>query len=190
MNHFFILSLPRCRTLWLSLFLTTDKSFCYHDSINLIKNLDEYLELFKIDGKEYVGDSSSANILMSKFLLKTFPFAKMFIINRNVEDVVKSLTDAGHIVTAQELSLLNLCAKELKELSKIFPSAEFTEINKDVIKEMWEYFFPTISFDKNRYELFNKAFIQLKDVEDRNIEKYLSQFHVDIETLKLFQGGI
>jgi hypothetical protein len=92
---YFIVSLPRCGTAWLANFLTWRDSFCYHEGVYGYDDFNDYLNMMDNNTTEHVGDCDTGLTLLLPWLYKTYPNAKYVFIQRDIEDIKKSLIRIG-----------------------------------------------------------------------------------------------
>lgn len=118
-----ILALPRSRTAWLANFLTTEKTFCYHDPL---ANMWSYRDVssLKMDRITGVADTGLALFDLSIF------DCKKLIIERSLNDVYASL---DKFLPEVDLSNLNEKLYRIEGLR-----IGFDEINER-LEEIWDY---------------------------------------------------
>jgi len=114
MRPTFILSLPRSRTAWLTVYFNGAGVPCFHDAwrhVKTIKGLRKEMEGTK---SEYVVNADSSNILFYNEIKEEFPNAKFITILRNPIKVQQSLSKTyGHVSMAviNKLYFDILCAE-------------------------------------------------------------------------------
>lgn len=132
---YFILGLPRSRTTWLSVLLSQGKDICYHEKSLEFSSL-ESLKIF-CEENPNCGISDTALILHWKWIRQNIPEAKIILINRNINEVIKSVQEIG--LPLDSLPFL----KEKLEEAKLDPEIvqiEFSDLNKkQYCKIIYEY---------------------------------------------------
>ena len=83
MKPFFILSLPRSGTAWLSNFLTWGDCFCYHELSYGCEALDDIEQAFRKTDAPIVGTADTAAVLFHDKLAERFPEAKFLFVIRD-----------------------------------------------------------------------------------------------------------
>lgn len=149
---FMIMGLPRSRTAWLSYFMTTENTFCYHELVGSCTSLEEIKNKLQLPKYEIVGFSDTCGHLIHE----EFTCPKI-IIHRDIEEVNTSLQK----LYCTKISFLSLLETENKRLQKVQGlHIEFEEIDSS-LKQIWEYC-TDIPFDKNRASLLINMNIQTK----------------------------
>lgn len=92
MSHVFVLSLPRSRTAWLTMYLQGAGIKASHDEWKYAHNAQELRLIMEYRGT--VVNVDSTNILFYDEIREEFPDAKFIKIIRNVEDVKRSLNES------------------------------------------------------------------------------------------------
>lgn len=146
MIDFMVIALPRSRTTWLANFLTTDKTFCYHDPLAGMSSYREVLDL-KTDRITGIADTG-----IGFFDLSIFDCPKV-IIERDLS-----------AVNAEMSKMLGM-GIDLRDLSRRIASLEglrikFEEIN-DRLEEIWNYC-TELPFDRLRAEHLKNMNVQVK----------------------------
>ncbi len=158
-KKFFIYSLPRSRTTWLSAWLTTDQSLCLHEAgnkVNRWEDLPEYMNSFH--GYEYVGNSDCGNIMIANEINTMFPDATSVIIWRPLDEVMDSLKSVG---LSCDSKLFKGWFNKLNKMAKIMPEYEFSELYKpQTARLLWETLLPEIPFDLNRFNLMSSIHME------------------------------
>lgn len=94
MQPTFILSYPRSRTAWLSMFLTGAGAFTFHEAWKLVDNVKDLRLLMESKGPGPVVNSDCSNIFFLKELQAEFPEAKYIRVLQNARVVVQSLNES------------------------------------------------------------------------------------------------
>ena len=138
--------------------MTDNGVFCYHEAIRGCADEQEYYSKI-INNAEYpiLGDSSSSAPLMSIQVL--FPKAPIVIIERDPEDVLKSLDNFFGRVTSQ-LPMLNMLKTKIDSLVGL--RVKFDEID-DRLEEIWNYCLGGyIPFDSKRADMLKNFNVSIK----------------------------
>lgn len=88
---FFITGLPRSRTSWLANLFTTSDQMCYHDLLDQVDSLAEFLA--KLAGGN--GDSDSGLVFLYPKLAEMFPESRWLLVLREPADCLHSLQAAA-----------------------------------------------------------------------------------------------
>jgi hypothetical protein len=153
---FLVLGLPRSRTGWLSVFLSTDSTLCLHEGIEGCSSMEEY--------KSKTLEKADSNTGLMLFdIRRHFPDTKIIIIDGTVEDSVKyGLDTYGLDVTSAMIE----GKKRLDALDGLH--IKFEDINER-LQDMWEYVYDT-PYDKTRSDELVKLDIQMRDVHSMDID--------------------
>lgn len=92
---FFICSLPRSRTAWLSVFLTHGDSFCFHEPAVELSDFSQFRPLFESTGRQVVGTSDCGNAWIVDGLAREFPESRFVVVRRPLEAVRQSMLEMG-----------------------------------------------------------------------------------------------
>lgn len=152
MNTFFILSLPRSRTAWLANFLTYEDSFCFHEALSTAGSIRGLRRMFERTGKEIVGNSDCANILLLPRLMEEFPDAKYVIIDRYAGDVAESLESVGLPYDENVQMSKRLLDEAIQNLDCLI--IDYDYLDEDACRELWNYCIGT-EFDRKRWEMLD-----------------------------------
>ena len=148
MIDFMIVALPRSRTTWLANFLTTDKTFCFHDPL---AEMSSYRELFALKTDRITGIADTG---IGYFDLAEFHCPKV-IIERDLS-----------AVNAEMSAMLGMDI-DLSDLSRRIASIEglrigFDEIN-DRLEEIWDHC-TGLPFDSLRAEHLKNMNVQVREL--------------------------
>ncbi len=160
---FFIASLPRCRTAWLANFLTTGNSFCYHEAMKFCPTTRDLKPLFESRAVPYVGDSDSLLPFFIDEVLEIFPNAKLVVIERDPEKVIKSLQRVFPEAADVPEAVLKT-HRALEEMKKKYEpkTFQFEALGKEeVCKEIWSYCLPKIPFDEVRWKVLDHMVVEI-----------------------------
>lgn len=164
MKNFFILSLPRSRTAWLSALLTTDKSLCLHEGFNLADGREAYVSMMKSSPYHYAGDANSAWVLHYELLRPEFPGARCAIVLRDPAEVAASFSVFTRVGPAEAEALRQAYAL-LIDLSCHHPVFRFEDLDDpDEVRRMVAHLMPGVAFDRDRFELFKTLNIQRREL--------------------------
>lgn len=127
-EKFFVLSLPRSRSKWLSEFLSFAGRTCGHDLIVDCKSEKE----FEIAVERYDGTCETGAMLGWKVLRTRWPNARIVTVHRPIIEVYRSFRAMGIEVSLDDLAikeqLLLACAQSPGVLSVTFDQLESFEI--------------------------------------------------------------
>lgn len=99
---FFITGFPRSKTAWFANYFTYNKSFCFHEEIprsglQKVSDCDDLRRFKESLEIEKLGNSDSSSCIYWDYLIDFFPRAKWVIVDRNIDDVEKSLLSITNI---------------------------------------------------------------------------------------------
>jgi len=94
MTPWFVLSYPRCRTAWLSVFLSGAGVPCFHEAWKQVNTMDDMRSLMRAQCAPVVVNSDCSNIFFLDELRLAFPDAKYLIITHSDEAILSSLKDS------------------------------------------------------------------------------------------------
>jgi len=95
-EKFLITGLPRSRTAWISAYFQgLDGVSCFHEPETQVFSFDCLIEYIDDVFTEYTGVSSSGMAVWTAFEFITFSGCKSLIIDRSIEDVIQSLSNAN-----------------------------------------------------------------------------------------------
>jgi hypothetical protein len=159
---YFIVSLPRCGTAWLANFLTWGDSFCYHEGVYEHDDFDEYCGMLENHTAEYVGDCDTGLTLLLPWLYRTYPNAKYVFIQRDIEDIKKSLIKAGF-----STYILSECLRRVEWGLRVMNPlvVQFDDLFTDT-KKIWDYIGLT-DFPEERHAM-------LRDMKMDDSAKYVN----------------
>lgn len=165
---YFITGLPRSRTAWLSVLLTWDTSFCFHEASSTcgpISRLPHAMGL--IDGMcayPHIGNSDPNLGLFSGEMLDMFPKSKWLFIHRDMVDSYLAMAEAmsSEGITPDMDALKRLVSRTLcgiTDLTMKLPRERKLHVNygdlrqESTIRAIWEYLLPATSFPVERYRM-------------------------------------
>jgi len=162
MIPYFITGFPRTRTAWLANFLTYGDSFCFHEALKRCGGVDALPGLFASTRRRYVGNSDSALPFFASAVRKLFPQAKWVVIERDEDEVLKSVRRVLPGLKHQEM--LNMTKRYLDMLNGAL-RIKFSELkDRAMCKQIWEYCVPDIPFSNMRWELLDQLNVQANDI--------------------------
>ena len=156
MKTFFITGFPRSRTAWFANFFTYGDSFCFHEAIKYSNELWNIRELFESTSKLYVGNSDSYIPFFAQRLNSLFPNAKWVLIERDFNDVTRSLQRIFPGYDHQKLLTMSLPFLDFvkKEYSPLLVKYENLD-SMEECEKIWDYCIPTSPFDRQRWKMLN-----------------------------------
>jgi hypothetical protein len=167
---FLITGLPRSRTAWLSVFMTTGTSMCYHDAVTKIGSIEELPKLFESEFYKHVGISDCSVGFFLEWILENIR-PRTVIVDRDPAEVTNSMARLGFPRT----NLAPLLHAQLLKFQKhpLVMWIPFEALNrKRVIERMYWHLTPGEAFDEARYEHLAKMRIET-DLK-RTVEEYYS----------------
>jgi hypothetical protein len=157
MNSFLICSFPRSRTLWLSYFLSVPEvCVCTHEATEYASSAQEFwsnADKFAL-GREFFGNSDSANILVLPSLLAERPLTKVVWVERPIGEVSESLIRAKIPFGDGWDRLLSERRDRYAEYFDLI--MDYSELDTmDGCRKIWEFCLPGIQFDYGRWGRYN-----------------------------------
>lgn len=155
MKTFFIAGAPRSGTAWLSNFLTTDNSVCFHEGLKFVPV--SYTHTFRETGRPICGDSGAHIPFIYKKLTEEFQNSAFVIVEREPADAKAASSRQGFDPAHTDLvfSAMAVMARDVPHLSIPYETL-FTE---DSARRIWEHCLGT-PFDKVRWEVVSRANVQ------------------------------
>jgi len=146
MSEFYLIGLPRCRSLWFSHLLTYGNSYCYHERLS--KRIDMYKPT--LPDLDTLGHSNvgSADTCPSRFDNELVQDSPVVVIHRNFDDVTRSIqrnfgykVAGGHykkLVLEYELlqqidapNIMHVCFNKLDDANIIIDIMDFCGVKTD-----------------------------------------------------------
>lgn len=151
---FVVLSLPRSRTAWLAAFLNSANLNCEHELIARSDSFDHAIEKIR----QGIGSVDTGQIFRINDITKDIPKVKVIVIDRDKEQVKKSLNKCG-------LNGLDSFIDKQSELLKEqrFPSFLYENID-DKIEEIWNIVSGGKNFPKEKYDAIKNYRVELVDI--------------------------
>lgn len=153
---FFITGLPRSRSAWISNWLTTVRSLCFHDM-----PFDEDL----LRCASYVGFAGPELVTQFSAVRKDYPSSKWVVVLRKSEDALNSfLAWSRDLVNGEDAKQFwNTRVYELEKLT-MSPNVRrvaYQELDSEMhARDLWEFLLPDIPFDPVRWCLLQRLNIQ------------------------------
>lgn len=144
MISFMLLAVPRCGTTWAANWLTTDKTLCLHDPINIY----HYTEYDSIKSNKVLGLSCTGTFPFTDWLNK-HP-ARKIILHRDEEEVNNSLSLIGYPRLKKEYF------EKLHDIKGLH--LDWKELFSKP-KKIYEYLLE-LEFDKERFDLLKTFHIE------------------------------
>lgn len=150
---FFILGMPRSRTAWLSVFLTTDKTICHHDPMAFVKDVQC---LNMIGGAGRITGVADTGLALFHQWVNRQEVVRV-VIKRPVEEVCRSLSKIG--LPTDGVPLLAHCLDQINADLTI----NFHEID-NFLSTLWDICTRGLPFDAPRAALLKTLNIQTTNV--------------------------
>ncbi|MEO8482175.1 MAG: hypothetical protein ABI634_08200 [Acidobacteriota bacterium] len=162
MNVFLIAGQPRTRTAWLANFLTYKDSYCFHEAIKACATPQDMRALFEAvqnsSGVRFVGDSDSGIPFIVDGLMDEFPEAKLVVIERNLQDVVRSFKRAFSADDASAALVVKKTQLALERLKKkhVPLVIGFKELASEAtVRQLWSHCLPNVPFAQQRWKMLD-----------------------------------
>lgn len=161
MNPYFIVGLPRTRTAWLSILLSSGPSICHHEALLRCEPSSPIFDLRAILSNvphphKYVGDSDSGLPLYFPKLKQTWPSAKYVLVERPFTEAFKSHRRAFPCFKSEKVrQAFDLIAQGLEVMK---PATDNIVVNYDqlndpmICKYIWDFCTDNSPFDVERCE--------------------------------------
>lgn len=171
MKSFFITGLPRSRTAWWAVFLSHDRSFCYHEAL-LISTPYQWKIMFQSLMYPFVGNSDSGLAFFADEVRECFPDSPIVIIERSPEEsflgIQKLFPDSKNNRIVIEKTLAKL------EVMKKMPNVHVFQFNDldqmEVCREIQQICKPFEPFYVDRWKMLNRLTVEIRKA------KYPTQF--------------
>jgi len=145
MIPWFFLSYPRCRTAWLSVYLTGAGVPCFHEAWKDVENIDDLRNLMESRGDGTVANADCANIFFLKEIQEEFPEAKFVKITRTPDDVYTSLV--ASYGPHNYRVFMDAYAVAMDQKVEVECSINFDYWNAGTTKQLWSKIEPNRTFD-------------------------------------------
>jgi hypothetical protein len=173
---FFITGLPRSRTAWMSVFMSTGNSICYHESSSRLNSIEELKGIYQSSIYKFVGISDSGLGFFMDWILEHIE-PRTVIIDRPISEVNQSLEKLG----LPRSNFTELLHDELERFHThpLVMWVPFEALNvKRVVQKAFWHLMPGEAFDEQRYETLAKMIIETDN--DKTKQEYLAR-HTQIE---------
>ena len=160
MRTFFVLSLPRSGTAWLSNFLTWGNAHCFHEVSYGCESLDDIKKAFSNANMPVVGSADTATCMFADKLHEAFPGSKFLIVIRDKEAVRQSLQHNGFDDSGLDMlgrALSDAARNEELDGATIPFEALFTQTG---MRQVWEFLEMQGPFPWQRLEMLRDMNIQ------------------------------
>ena len=117
-------------------------------------------KLFSSTGKSIVGNSDCGNILFLEDILQTFPDTKLVIVERPVDEVVRSLDDMGEAFSEREAVYASLDVLEYAKATYDHLRLDFHRLDISACRALWGYVSGT-EFDERRFKMLDGLNIEI-----------------------------
>lgn len=157
-QRFFVTGLPRSRTAWLSVLLTTDRSICFHEPSPRLNDISELEGVFASQFYDYAGASDSGLGFFIERILEEFA-PRTVVIERPLAEVEESLAQFG-------LPASNYCELLKEKLEAAFahplvmrvPFAALDDWRW--VQQLYWHLMPGLNFDETRFHELAKMRIE------------------------------
>lgn len=181
-QKFFITSLPRSRTAWLSTFFSTGSALCMHEPTVGMSDISELPPVFESDFYKYVGVCDSGMGFFAEWILENIK-PRTLVVERHPDEVYASMVQMGLKSTKAQIQYL---ANELKKVREhpLVMWVPFDALNmRRVMQKIFWHLMPGHAFDEARYDEMSKFNIEvLQDRAFADAKKY------EKESAKLFRN--
>jgi hypothetical protein len=166
---FLITGLPRSRTAWLSVLMSTGPAICYHDILGQVSDIEDLPRLFQSDFYKHVGIADCGFGFFLGRILDTIK-PRTLIVDRDPAEVAQSLHKLGFPRTNLP-DLLHSSLLPFRDHPLVmwvpFESLE----RKRVVQKVFWHLMPGEPFDEVRYEHLAKMRIEC------DVKKTLAEYH-------------
>ena len=153
---FAVLSLPRSRTAWLATFFNLSGLHCVHE---LIARSDSFEQAIK-KMNQGIGSVDTGQIFRINDIKRDVKNLKIIIIDRNKEDVKRSLANCG---LSNADWLIEEQAILLEKEKQFYTSFRYEDIDSK-IEEIWNIVSGGRQFPCEQYETYKNYKIQISDI--------------------------
>lgn len=165
MKPFFILSLPRSLTSWLSVMLSPPDSGvrCIHDGFENVWSMADMRNKLESLNAELAGNSDSFNLACIEEIRQAFPDARFVAIRRDIDDVLKSLVRYGFPVECEDIT--RKANSMLDGLDRSIPQFSTKEIvTEDGARRLWSVIAGDKPFDLSWFNQIRRFKIEPMNV--------------------------
>ena len=162
-GKFFVTGLPRSRTAWMSAFLSTGETLCYHEPSYQIAKIEELPRLYDSTFYRHIGVSESGLGFHIEWILENIK-CRTLIIERDIGDVEESMREMG--IPMDRFYYCDLLLQTLLDV-KNHPLVKWVHFNslvhKRVMQDIYWWLMPGMAFDEQRWEQFSEFKIEIAD---------------------------
>jgi hypothetical protein len=173
-RNFIVLSLPRSRTAWLSLYLTLAGLPCEHELIAKSDSFESAINKIKAEG---IGCCDTAQVFKLKEL-KDELNPKILVIKRNVKDVIDSLSKIG-ITGIDEFLIKQSELLDQASMDEGTLTVRYEDIDSR-IEEIYSYLSGELEFNQEIYKKVKDYNIKFNDLiqfsKSLNYKKVLNNY--------------
>jgi len=159
MKPFFVTGMPRSRTAWLSVFLSSDGMLCEHDLLSRVQSLDCFTTLMCAQG--IAGDSDSGLLSAVVDVGERFMESPWVLVRRDPQEAWESLRA---FCASGPWRVLPLCDEARDVLFRMYEDAarlltdnprclvvDFADLDSmDALRSIWDWCRPDTGFDSAR----------------------------------------
>ncbi len=183
MNHpFIIYGIGRCRTAWLSEFLTYREWKCYHERAMFMRSLSDVTEFFSEPRMGTVETGAPYGRCLLKWLV---PGIREVVVLRPVEECVDSIMrlDVSEVAVFDRVKLTKILQKGDRALRKIARDPNVMVINyedlnrEDACAAIFEFCLP-YKFDRPWWEYYKDLNIQM-DMKSLILYRFQNKKFID-----------
>ena len=172
-ENFFVTGYPRSRTAWMSVFLTTKHSFCYHEILRFSETISDIKKIMNKRDEFYVGNSGSDFPLFMERI--SFEPTPIVVIERNINDVKESLREVFGQYDTHILESIKDGLEVIKTLPKTIV-VDYKDLDDEqTIKRVWKHCLPSIPFDKERWGMLKTLNISIDKNRYKRIKRKIKK---------------
>ncbi len=135
-------------------------------------------KLFSETGKKIVGNSDCGNILYVNLIKRHFDHAKFVIVNRDVEEVIRSLDEMEGFSDTETVYRAAVTLNEIRDKHDSL-QIDYNDFGEEACRRLWDYCIGT-PFDKTRWEMLDG--IDMNIVPEKKV-KQIQENRLNIESL-------
>lgn len=139
-RNFFITGLPRSRTAWLSVLLSDQDSFCYHELLSNCQGISEFHKKLSNPFFNKVGNSDSGLSLYWDKIKNYYKNCPLILIYRNEQESLDSLKNSLKLSQEQAEFVIEYTSEKLKTLDPTltvyYEDLDNYEICNDIFKHI------------------------------------------------------
>jgi hypothetical protein len=165
MQNFFIVGPARCRTAWLSAFLSHGSTRCHHEAVRLSEDAEQFKQLMRDGSWLTVGDSDSGVCINVDWFLQKYPTARYLIVDRPFSHVVESVEKHFGVKVPQSsweqvFKVYTTARESLRGCAKYVLFDDLKD--EHVIRDIWEYCTFGSPWMPEHYRFFKDLVIQVR----------------------------